>query len=180
MLKKIVLGSLGLLVVGIAVILLLASRKPDYFEVKRSVVVQATPEKIYPLLIDFKQFGFWSPWEHLDPAMQRTFGGAAAGVSAVYAWKGNDQVGEGRMEITEIQPNQSVTVKLDFITPFESHNTTVYTLQSDGRSTTVAWSMTGPSPLITKIMTVFFSMDSMVGPDFERGLRQLKAVAEKL
>ncbi len=175
MLKKIALVLFGL----VALVLLAASLQPDTFSVERSVTVRAPAAKIYPLLVDFHQFGQWSPWEHLDPAMQRTFSGAASGVGAVYAWKGNDQVGAGRMEITEVTPDARITLKLDFLTPFESHNNTVYTLQSKGDQTTVTWAMSGPSPFITKIMTTFVSMDRMVGKDFERGLANLKTVAEK-
>jgi len=180
MLKKVIQGVVVFLLGFVALSLLLASLQPDSFEVKRSIQLRAPSDKVYPLLVDFQKFGSWSPWEKLDPAMQRTFQGPASGPGAVYAWKGNDQVGEGRMEITAAVPNQSVTIKLDFLTPFESHNTTVYTLQSEGPVTTMTWTMRGPSPFVTKVMTLFISMDSMVGPDFERGLNNLKAVVEKV
>ena len=83
------------------------------------------------------------------------------------------------MEILKTVPPSSVTVKLDFLKPFEAHNTSEYALTSNGGVTTVTWAMYGPSPYITKIMGVFVSMDSMVGPDFERGLAALKTVAER-
>jgi len=178
--KSVGKGALVLVLTVVLGVLVLASLQPSSFEVKRSIQIQAPAEKVYPLLVDFQKFGAWSPWEKLDPAMTRTFEGQANGTGAVYKWKGNDQVGEGRMEIVGVVPNRSVTIKLDFLTPFESHNTTVYTLETGGASTTMTWTMSGPSTFATKVMTLFVSMDAMVGPDFERGLANLKMVVEKV
>jgi uncharacterized protein YndB with AHSA1/START domain len=176
MVKKILLGLLAL----IALVLIFAVTRPDTFRVERSITVKAEPAKVYALLNDFHQFPGWSPWQNLDPAMQTTYSGAPSGQGAVYAWTGNDAVGAGRMEILQTVPNTSVTVKLDFLKPFEAHNTTQYTLAPGaGGTTKVTWAMFGPSPYISKVMGVFVSMDSMIGKDFERGLATLKAVAEK-
>jgi uncharacterized protein YndB with AHSA1/START domain len=175
MLKKILLG----LVVIVAAVLLFALTKPDSFSVERSATIKAPPEKIYPLISDFHQWPQWSPWEKLDPNMKRSLSGAPQGVGAVYAWTGNDDVGEGRMEITGATPPTQVNIKLDFIKPFASQNTTVFTLTPQGDSTRVKWVMQGPAPYITKLMTVFVSMDKMVGSDFEKGLSNMKAAAER-
>ncbi|CAN7447938.1 SRPBCC family protein [Pseudoduganella sp. LjRoot289] len=175
MLKKI-----AIVIVAIAVIILgLALAQPNSFTVTRSTTIKAPPEKIYPLISDFHNWTMWSPWEHLDPKMVRTYSGAASGAGAIYNWEGNDQVGAGRMEITGVAAPGKVDIKLDFLKPFESHNTTVFTLEPKGDGTNVVWTMTGPSAFITKLMGVFVSMDKMVGPDFEKGLASMKAVAEK-
>jgi hypothetical protein len=175
MFKKIAL----VIVVLIAAVLLYATTRPDTFSVQRSTTIKAPPEKIFPLINDFHAWQAWSPWEKLDPAMKRTHSGAAAGKGAVYAWLGNSDVGEGRMEITESVPSFKVGIKLDFITPFESSNTTVFTLAPQGDSTQVTLLMQGPAPYVTKLMTVFVSMDSVIGKDFEAGLAAMKAAAEK-
>lgn len=175
MLKKIAIGITAIIVI----ILGLALAQPDTFTVTRSTTIKAAPEKIYPLISDFHNWSTWSPWEHLDPKMVRTFSGPQSGVGAVYGWEGNDQVGAGRMEITGAAAPSKIDIKLDFLKPFESHNTTVFTLAPQGDSTTVTWSMSGPSAFITKLMGVFVSMDKMVGPDFEKGLASMKAAAEK-
>lgn len=178
MLKKIAIGLAA--IVGIIVIILgVAASKPDTFAVVRTITIKAPPEKIAPLISDFHNWGSWSPWEHLDPAMQRTFSGTAAGPGAVYAWTGNDKVGAGRMEITAVTPPSRIDIKLDFLTPFESHNATEFLLDTKGDTTTVTWNMHGPMPFVSKVMTVFVSMDSMIGGDFEKGLASMKAVAEK-
>jgi uncharacterized protein YndB with AHSA1/START domain len=175
MLKKLALAVLAIIVI----ILGMAAMKPDTFTVKRVVSIKAPPEKIAPLLTDFHQWASWSPWEHLDPAMKRTFSGAPAGKGAIYEWEGNKDVGKGRMEILDASTPAKTVIKLDFLQPFESHNTTVFTLVPQGDMTEVSWDMSGPMPFISKIMSVFASMDAMIGKDFEKGLANMKAAAEK-
>ena len=174
MLKKI-----GLVVVAlVAALLLFAATRPDRFSVERRIAVQAPPEKIQPLIADFHRWSDWSPWEKLDPAMARTFGGPAAGPGATYAWQGNKDVGSGRMEVKTVAPDR-VSIQLDFIEPFEGHNTTDFVLARGAGGTDVRWVMSGPAPFVAKLMGVFVSMDSMIGKDFEKGLAQLKAATER-
>src|ERR1700730_7881009 len=163
----------------IAAILVYAATMPDDFRVQRTTSIKASPEKIFALINDLHRWDSWSPWEKMDPAMQRTFSGATAGKGAVYAWQGNSKVGEGRMEIADTSPPSRVTIKLDFVKPIEGHNIAEFTLVPQGDSTNVTWVMDGPSPYIAKLMGVFISMDKMIGKDFETGLANLKTVAEK-
>lgn len=174
MIKKIAIG----LVAVIAIILGLAATKPDSFQIQRATVIKAPPEKIMPLVTDFHNWAMWSPWEHLDPKMQRTFTGASSGKGSVYAWKGNSDVGQGRMEITEVVAPVKTVIKLDFIEPITSSNVTTFDMVPKDDKTTVTWTMTGPMPYLTKVMNVFASMDSLIGPDLERGLAKMKMTAE--
>lgn len=174
MIKKIA----AVLAALVAVILVLATTKPDSFQVQRSAAFKAPPDSVWPYLDDFHRWGAWSPWEVLDPAMTRTFSGADSGAGAIYAWSGNKKVGTGRMEITGAQSPSTLTIALDFFTPFESHNTTVFSLRPSGDSTVVTWTMTGPNTYFGKVMSVFVSMDRLVGKDFEAGLAKLKTVVE--
>lgn len=151
----------------------------DTYEVQRSVSIDAPADSIYPLLADFRQWQGWSPWEGLDPDLQRTYGGAESGTGATYAWAGNRKAGEGRMEITDSAAGERVVIALDFLKPFKSSSTTRFELSGTGGATTVTWTMTGPKTLMTKIMGIFKSMDAMIGPDFEKGLTQLKGSAER-
>jgi uncharacterized protein YndB with AHSA1/START domain len=167
------------IVVLIAAILVYAATMPDDFRVQRTTSIKASPEKIFALINDLHRWDSWSPWEKMDPAMQRTFSGATAGKGAVYAWQGNSKVGEGRMEIADASPPSRVMIKLDFIKPIEGHNTAEFTLDPKGDSTNVTWSMYGPNAYIAKVIGVFASMDRMIGKDFETGLANMKAVAER-
>ena len=175
MFKKILI----VLAVILAGVLGLASTKPDTFSVQRSTSIQARPDKIFPLVADFHRWAEWSPWEALDPAMQRSHSGAPSGPGAVYSWDGNKAVGAGRMEVMAAQAPAKLTIKLDFIRPFEGHNSTDFSFVPQGDATLVTWVMTGPTPFVSKLMQVFFSLDKVIGKDFEAGLAKMKAVAEK-
>ena len=167
------------IVVIIAGVLGFAATKPDTFTVQRATTIKAPPEKIFPLINDFKRWETWSPWEKKDPMMKRTYVNAMSGKGAIYAWDGNKDVGQGSMEITDTTPPSKIKLKLDFVKPFEGHNTVEFTLEPKGDATAVTWAMQGPTPFIGKIIHVFINMDSMVGADFEAGLANLKTAAEK-
>ena len=166
-----------LLAIAIAAALMVASAKPDTFRVQRSAVIAAAPQTIFPLIADFHRWAGWSPWEHRDPAMKRTFEGPASGVGAVYAWDGNRNVGAGRMEIVEAAPSR-IVIKLDFIKPFEGHNIAEFALRPLTSATEIVWTMHGPAPLLSKIMQLVMNMDKMIGKDFEAGLAGMKRLAE--
>ncbi len=170
---------LAIIVVAVIGVLGLASSKPDTFTVTRSASIKAPPEKIFALINDFHHWDAWSPWEKRDLAMKKTLSGADSGVGAVYEWEGNSEVGAGRMEIVNATPSSHIAIKLDFLKPIEGHNVAEFTLTPQGDTTNVTWDMTGPTPFISKVMQVFVSMDKMVGADFETGLSNLKALAEK-
>jgi len=165
-------------VVLLAALLIYAATQPDTFRIQRATSIKAPPEKIFAVLNDFMRWEAWSPWEKKDLAMKRTFSAVTSGKGAVYAWEGNSDVGQGRMEIAESVAPSKVAIKLDFVKPFETHNMVEFTLEPKGDSTNVTWAMQGPMPYISKLITVFVNMDSMVGKDFEAGLANLKAVAE--
>src|SRR5258707_4306168 len=167
------------LAIAIAIILGLAATKPNTFSVQRATTVKAPPEKIFSLIDDFHRWGSWSPYENKDPAMKRSYSGAASGTGAVYAWEGNKNVGSGRMEILDASAPSKITIKLDFFTPFEAHNTAEFTMLPQGDATNLAWLMHGPLPFMGKVMHVFINMDRMVGKDFEAGLINLKRLGEK-
>ncbi|MGH2395446.1 MAG: SRPBCC family protein [bacterium] len=166
-------------VVLIAALLIYAATKPDTFRVQRSASIKAPPEKIFALINDFHSWGTWSPWEKKDPLMKRALGAVTSGKGAVYEWEGNNEVGKGRMEIAESSPPSKVAIRLDFVKPFEAHNTVEFALEPKGDATNVTWAMQGHTPYFAKIIHVFFDMDSMVGKDFETGLTNLKTIAEK-
>jgi uncharacterized protein YndB with AHSA1/START domain len=175
-----VLGIIAaVLVVVIAGILVYAATKPDSFRVERSASIKAPPDKIFPLINDFKAWTAWSPWEKKDPAMKRSFGAVTSGKGATYDWQGDSDVGQGHMEIVEVSPPRKVLIKLDFIKPFEARNNAEFTLEPKGDNTLVTWAIYGPSAYVTKVMGVFFNMDTMIGRDFEAGLAALKQAAEK-
>jgi uncharacterized protein YndB with AHSA1/START domain len=178
MFKTIAIIAAVAILVFIVAVLVLAAGKPDTFRVQRQAGIQAPPEKIFPLINDYKQWSAWSPYEKKDAAMKRSFSGAAAGKGSAYAWEGKE-VGTGDMLITESVPSSLVKIDLNFTKPFEAHNKVVFSIQPQAGGSTVSWEMVGPAPLMSRVMQVFFNMDRMVGKDFEDGLAAMKTAAEK-
>lgn len=163
---------------AVAALLAYAATRPDTFTVSRSIDINAAPEKIFPLLNNFEAWPGWSPYEKLDPAMQRTLGTITQGKGATYAWAGNGKVGAGNMELTASVPPALVALDLNMLKPIKANNKVTFTLTPSGRKTTVTWAMEGQSPFIGKLMGVVMNMDKMVGGQFDEGLANLKAVAE--
>ena len=148
----------------------------DTYEVVRTRTIDAPSAVIHDLIADFHEWTRWSPWEDLDPDLQRTFSGADRGVGAVYEWSGNRKAGQGRMEVIGDEPLE-VVVAVDFIKPFKSSSTATFVLTPAGSGTEVTWRMVGPKTLATKVMGIFKSMDSLIGPDFEKSLARLRDTA---
>ena len=170
-----------LLVVAIALagLFFYAASQPDNFTVSRTLNINAAPEKIFPFLNDFKMWGRWSPYEKMDPAMQRIIAGASSGVGATYAWAGNGKVGAGDMLITTSTPSTLVALDLNMQKPLRASNKVTFNLVPKGAGTDITWAMQGKSPFIAKLMGVVMNMDRMVGKQFEEGLANLKRVVEK-
>jgi uncharacterized protein YndB with AHSA1/START domain len=174
MVKKIA----AVVVVLIVALLAYAATRPDSFRLERTTTIKAPPEKVFALINDFHQWGSWSPWDKIDADLKRTYSGQVAGFGAVYAWDGS-KAGVGRMEIVESLPASLIKIKLDFLKPFEAHNTAEFSLHAQGDVTNVTWAMYGPSSYVSKVMGIFFNMDEMIGRDFESGLEKMRSAAEK-
>lgn len=148
------------------------------YQVERRRRIAAPPGTVLERLVDFRRWIEWSPWEDLDPEMTRTYGGADRGVGATYAWEGNRKAGAGRMEITGVEPDGTVTVDLRFLRPMKSEATVTFSVGADGDGSDVTWSMTGPQSRLMRMMSVIWSMDKLIGKDFDKGLDRLKERAE--
>ena len=170
---------LAVIVVAIAILLIYAATRPATFTVWRAATINAAPQKLFPLINDFHNWPQWSPWEKLDPNMKKAISGAPSGKGAVYEWEGNSKAGKGRMEIVDSSAPSKVNIKLDFEKPFRSNNQTEFVLAPQGQATNVTWTMKGPSAFMMRLMGVFMNMDKMIGRDFEQGLANMRALAEK-
>lgn len=178
MVKKIITVVGSLLVLLVVVALIATALQPSEFRVSRSAKMKATPNQVFAHVNDFHQWGAWSPWEKLDPKMERTFSGADAGKGAKYAWQG-DKVGAGSMEIVESKPGELILIDLRFTKPFEGICPTEIKFAPSGDETEVTWTMSGTNNFVGKFFTLFMNMDKMVGKDFESGLAQMKEIVEQ-
>jgi len=175
MLVKILLGVAVMIVILVIVI----ATRPAKFRIERSIKIAAPPASAFALVNDFHRWGAWSPWEKMDPNLQRTYAGAESGQGAIYSWKGNNKVGEGRMTIEQVQPDSKLVIKLEFFRPFKATNTATFTFIPDGDGTTVNWAMDGCNGFVSKAFHMLMDMDKLVGADFERGLAAMKDQAER-
>jgi len=149
------------------------------YEVTRTAIIPAPAEEIFPLVNNFHEWTKWSPWESVDPAMQRSYTGPDSGVGAGYAWSGNRKAGSGTMEIVESSQPNTIRIRLEFTKPFKTVNPTTFTFAPAANGTQVTWSMTGENKGIGKVFALFMNMDKMVGGDFEKGLASLAAAAQR-
>jgi len=169
--------ALIVLAIIVVVLLIVITTRPDSFRIERTTRIAAPPERVFPFIQDFHEWTKWSPWEKLDADLKRTYSGAPSGTGAAYAWEGR-KAGSGAMQITEAMPSSRVLIKLDFIKPFEAHNTADFTIDSDGGGSVVTWAMYGPQGFMNKAMGLVMSMDRLVGAQFDEGLANLKRVSE--
>jgi len=145
------------------------------FEQTRSAVIAASPDAVRALVADLHAWTKWSPWEELDPDLQRTYSGAERGVGARYAWAGK-KAGAGSMVITGAT-DERIDLDLDFDKPIKANNKVVFGFHREGNGTRVTWTMSGTRGVLLALAGKLF-FDGMVGKDFEKGLAKLKAAAE--
>src|SRR5215813_15465247 len=173
----------GVGVLAIIVLLVYAATFADTFQVQRTQRINASPDKIFPLINNMHSMNTWNPFAEADPDIKITYTGPDSGKGARYEWTGNSKVGQGSIEVTDVATPSRVALRLDMLKPMEGHHTVVFTLTPNGSgtnmSTDVTWAMTGERPFIGKVMDAVFNMDRMVGGQFEKGLAKLKTIVEK-
>jgi hypothetical protein len=178
MVKKIVLGILLVLVVIVGGVAILAAMQPATYQVERTSTMAAPSAVVFAHVNDFRKWDAWSPWAKRDPNAKNSYEGSSEGKGAIFKWSGNSDVGEGQMTILESQPNELIKIKLDFVRPFEDTSIVEFKFKDAGEKTQVKWEMHGEHNFMSKVMCIFASMDSMIGPDFEMGLASMKEVVE--
>ena len=176
--KKVLGGIAGILVLGLVGVAGAAMTQPDVVHVERSVTMSATVGDVFPLANDYTQFAKWMPWAELDPNQTVTISDPPAGVDAWYAWKGNSDVGSGKMTHTGVIENAEIKQHLEFFEPFESEAEVTFTFVPVNDGVAVTWAFDQQADFPSKVMGLFMDMDAMLGADFERGLSKLQPLAE--
>src|SRR5688572_30435453 len=173
MVKKIVL-VLGVLV---AVLIAVIALQPSEFAIERETVIAAPPDVIFPHLESPKALDVWSPWIKMDPKIVVKYEGPESGVGASETWEG-PEMGVGSLTVTGVKPNEEVELSLEFLKPMQATNRALFTLTPVGDATRVAWRMEGKNNFVAKAASLVMDMDEMVGSTFEKGLADLKTLAE--
>jgi hypothetical protein len=166
------------LAAAVAALVVLVAVQPSEFRIARTATMAAPAPAVFAQVNDFHNWEAWSPYAKRDPGMKKTYEGAPSGTGAVYAWAGNDEVGEGRSTIVESRPNELIRIRLEFVRPFRATNTASFTFEPGGDRTAVTWMLEGRNGFIAKAVGLFMNVEAMVGGDFEKGLAQLKSVVE--
>jgi uncharacterized protein YndB with AHSA1/START domain len=166
-----VIGAIALLLVAAGFFL------PSSFAIQRSIEINAQPRKIYDLIVEPKKWKDWSVWTRRDPDMRIMYSGPPFGMGAKWSWASKSE-GTGNMEFTRVEPDKAVEYSLGF-PDFNMRSTGALRLEPAGNATRVTWTNNGDvggNPVKHYLAVM---MDRMVGPDFEAGLANLKALAEK-
>ena len=171
---KIILIAIAVIIV---VFVIVVAMRPADFKVERSATIAAPPAVVFEHINDLHKWQKWSPWAKADPEAKTTFEGPPAGVGAMFSWDGK-KTGAGKMINIESVPDQLVRYRLEFKKPFEATNTATFSLKPAGPQTFVTWKMTGRNNFFFKVFSVFMDCDKMIGGDFEKGLADLKIIAE--
>jgi uncharacterized protein YndB with AHSA1/START domain len=173
MTRKIAIGAAVLVALLAAVVAL----QPAEFAIERSEHIAAPPEVVYPHIASLRAMDAWSPWVKMDQRIQIAHEGPESGVGAIEAWTG-PHTGTGRMTITSARPNQEVEIALEFFEPMPSRNLARFTLAPEDGGTRVTWRMEGTNTFVGKAASLVMNMEQMIGGNFERGLADLKKLAE--
>jgi hypothetical protein len=169
----------------------LAVAVPDRFEIERAVSVDASPWKVFAQINDLRRWAKWTPWQEMDPDMKAIYSRAASGKGAFYEWSGNDDVGTGRIEITETKsptrvraklylerPFEVQNIKLDFVAPFDIDSTAELVIARRGGATVLTCTMKGKYSLADKMKALVARTDVALGHELDVGLANLKAIVE--
>ena len=173
MIKKILIGLLAVVVIFLIVV----ATRPSDFRVERSVTIVAPASALFEQVNDHHKFAVWNPFMKLDPNVKNTYSGPESGVGAVCSWNGNSQIGEGSCTIIESKPGELVRSRMDWKRPMEGTSTVDFTFKAVGDKTLVTWSMYGKNNFMGKLVSLFMDCDKICGPQFEKGLADLGAVA---
>lgn len=177
MIKKVLLGIGAVVALAVVGVVGAAAMQPDVVHVERSLVMAAQPGDIHPHVNDLKKFSAWNPWGQMDPLQKVTHSEPSAGLGARYDWS-SELVGTGSMTITKSEP-EAVHMRLVFTAPWQSEADANFLFTPEGDQTKVTWTYDQQADFGTKLMGLAMNMDSMLGPDYEKGLASLKVIAEE-
>ncbi len=174
-LKRVLIGFVGLLVVLLCIGFLL----PREVNVERSATIDAPADSVFVLVNDLHQWEHWTPWgKDRDPTIEVTYGGPAAGKGAWYSWK-SEELGAGKLEIVESHPGKSIEMLLSFEGDDGGPAKCGFTFEPVDGKTNVKWWFDADMGVWPPGRYFGLLIDRMLGADYEKGLANLKSVAEK-
>lgn len=174
MLKNILIG-IGIVVGGF---LIYVATLPSHGIISRDILIDASPEKIFPYINTRSLANSWNPWFRKDLQAKITFQGPEEGVGAQTLWESGKELGTGSATVVQSILNEKVVVRLEYKEPFQMVQDATYTLRAEGTQTRVEWRVEGETPFVLRLFCVFINMDKIVGDIFAQGLVELKTMVE--
>jgi effector-binding domain-containing protein len=178
--KKLLTGVVIVAIVLLVVFLIAGFLGPKGFKMERSIDINAPRAVVYKNISDYKNWMKWSPWVKLDSNCVYDYYGSQKQVGAGFKWKGNAKAGEGDMHTLDMTENDSLTSQLTFIKPWSAEAIEGFKLVDGANgSTKLTWTFNQEFSFMKRPFMLFMNMEKMLGPDYENGLANLKAISEK-
>lgn len=170
---------LWILVALVVVFLVVVALQPSDYRVERTTTINAPAAHVFGYVNDFHKWNAWSPWKDLDPNAKIAFEGPPEGMGTIMTWSGNSQVGEGKMTLTESKPNELIKTEVEIIEPMEGSSTGMFTFKPEGDQTAVTWTVEAHQNFVQKAFCLVMNGKKMMSEMMDKGLAQLKSVAEQ-
>jgi uncharacterized protein YndB with AHSA1/START domain len=176
---KIIKKILIVLAVFVGLVMIYAAFAPDSYIVERSRTINAPINVVFEKVAYFKNWDSWSPWKEKDQTSSYAIDGTDGTVGAKYSWTGDpEKTGKGSMTVTEYAANKKFAYDLSFTEPWEMSSKGYFTVEDEGGKTKLTWADEGDIPFMQRPMMLFFDLDAMMGPDFERGLFKIDSLSQ--
>jgi hypothetical protein len=168
---------LQILLLAFVLLLIFVQSRPNDFRYERSRLINASPEKVFEQVNEFRNWEKWSPWIEMEPTAVLTYGDETEGEGAFDLWDGK-MAGSGSCTILRSAPSLAVDVALEFEKPMKSSARADFKLVPEGAGTRVSWIMSGTNNFIAKFFGVVFNSEKMIGTSFDRGLERIAQLVE--
>jgi len=174
-----IIGYIALaLIIVVAIVLVVASRRPGHFRYSRSRTIAAPAEKVFAEIADLRRMNRWNPYALRETTGRADYSGPEAGPGARYDFGGRKS-GTGFIEVLRTQAPSRAEMRLVMTKPMACDNAIEFTLETRGGGTQVTWALSGGSTLLPKVFTMLVDCEKMMAKDFDAGLANLAAIVER-
>ncbi len=164
----------------IILLLLVAAAVGTEWKFERSILIQASIDKVWPHINSFKASNEWSPWISLDPNIRQQITGEDGTPGATHSWESNEKnVGAGSQTMRSITERSEVTSVINFLRPIKGKADGYIRIAPEGGGTRAAWGITSATPYPMNIIKLFGVIEKNLDRDFSKGLNKLKELSER-
>ena len=175
--------ALKVLIIIFATFCGIAFLLPKEITVTRAIEINASVADVFDQANTLSNWANWSAWHKMDPDANYTYSTPDSGAGASYSWEGDPELtGEGVLTILESITNKSIRTEVIFLKDGEENGrgNGEWVFTEENGVMQVSWSFLidmGKNPVARWIGLM---MDSMIGPQLETGLSNMKEYLENL